>query len=169
MIKLMTIFSMAAMLALSNLSTQAMANSSDGERAKKPVWSVDCNNHVNPKKLTCNMRQTVFAGQSKTRIFSATIGEVGERNLLMLALPHGLNLLEGVKLSIDSGEVLKYPIHTADVNGAYAHIVLTDQMSKHMRAGNILSLNVMASSQSPIELQLSLAGFSTALDLLNSN
>jgi len=156
-----------SMFGFTALSPQALANNQSVSEQGKPIWSVDCNNHNSPDELKCLMQQTVFAGKTKRRIFSATIREVEEKHVLLLALPHGLNLLEGVKLSIDSGDVRTYPIHTADVNGAYANIALTDEMSAGMREGNILSLNVVASSASVIELQLSLSGFSAAYDLLS--
>ena len=163
---LLNYFVATVLLSSVAFSQHVYANNQTVSEPRKPVWSVDCNNHTSPDQLTCLMQQTVFAGKTNRRIFSATIRKVRDKHLLILALPHGLNLLEGVKVSIDSGEAKTYPIHTADINGAYANIVLTDDMSDSMRAGNILSLNVMASSANAIELQLSLAGFSAAYDLL---
>lgn len=164
--KISKLLAATIMSGVAAISSSAFANNQTAYTDGKPIWSVDCNNHVSHDQLKCLMRQTVFAGNSQRRIFSATIREVGDKHMLILALPHGLNLLEGVKLSIDSGEVRTYPIHTADVNGAYANVSITDEMSDSMRAGNILSLNVVASSSSVIELQLSLTGFSAAYDLL---
>ena len=149
------------------LTTDAFVSNSNANSQQKPEWYVDCTNRLNPAKMTCSMAQTVFANNSRTRIFSATINkENGGQPVLTLALPHGLNLLEGVGLAVDEGQMSKYPIHTADINGAYSQIVLTEDLYMSMRKGNILSLNVTGTSANAIQLQMSLAGFSSAYDML---
>ena len=144
----------------------AQENANTSSQNTSPNWIVNCNNRVSPDKLSCSMSQTIHAAKTRQRIATATLVNSTDGLLMVMALPHGLNLLAGVKLSVDEGEPETIPFHTADANGSYARLILSPEMLQTFRAGKLLSSTVTGNSGNVIILEMSLSGFSKSLTLM---
>lgn len=152
-----------------------MAVSAQTSEAAQPAagnvqsWFVSCDNGANPKKLTCVMTQSLVQANSQQRIISARIQADAEGNMIMVvSLPHGLDLQSGIKVSIDEENPSEHPIQTADANGAYARVGLSPDMVEEMKIGSALGVQFTAASGNEVKFDLSLAGFFDAYTLLSN-
>jgi invasion protein IalB len=135
--------------------------------ANKQPWVVECNNRATGDVLVCQMSQTLIAQDSGQRILAAVITRKDAKTLAMtLALPHGLNLPNGIDFWVDEGARTKFPIETADQNGSYATIELGAAQLGALRKGTLANVAVKATGGDELILQLSLVGFSSAVDKL---
>lgn len=148
----------------------AQAQTTNEQQANPPQarWIVTCSNRATPERLSCAMSQvvTVANGSSRQRVISAVIRQQEENPEVLITLPHGLNLLEGVRFAIDEASPQRFDIHAADSNGSYVRIPLTKDRVSNMKKGNILTLGVVARGGRNLNLQLSLDGFTQAYDLM---
>lgn len=133
-----------------------------------PNWIVNCSNQASPDKLNCTMSQTIQTADTRQRVLAATISGGSGSRILVLALPHGLDLPSGVVLGVDTGKTEKFPINTSDANAAYARIPLSAEILLAMKAGSKINLQATGALGRTINLELSLDGFSKAYDLMAS-
>ncbi|WP_162653014.1 invasion associated locus B family protein [Lentilitoribacter sp. Alg239-R112] len=126
-----------------------------------------CSNQAAADKLSCSMSQSIFRDKPRQRIlginiFRDKLGSVTMR----IQLPHGLNLVKGIDLSIDDSKVVNHPIGTTDANGAYATVAILPNMIVGMKAGNKLTVAVHDLVQNKIKIEVNLKGFSKSFDLM---
>ena len=112
------------------------------------------------------MSYVLTIASNNQRIASVTISPHAENPEIVILLPHGLNVQDGVGFTIDDGATERILIQTADANGAHARIALTKERISALRAGNLLKLNVTGSGGRDIRLEFSLNGFAKAYDLM---
>jgi len=154
-------------LFLSLLVSAALGSSAfsqtDNAKAVETItsrWIVNCNNQKDQTKLDCTMSQSILQKQSRKRIVAATIAKEGDAFSLVLSLPHGLDLLSGVAISVDDGASGWHPFSTADANGAYSKIDLTPNLIAGFKAGNTFKIEAFSAGKQKISVEMSLAGFS---------
>jgi invasion protein IalB len=148
----------------------SLAHGTFAEEAAKPApgspaagWTVNCAGAAGQAELVCTLVQTLVVKESGQRVLSAVVMKRDGKLSLNLGLPHGLDLVKGVGLSVDEGEQSRYPIVTADQKGSYAMIVVEDPLLAAMKAGRLLNVAVSAYAGDEIILRLSLAGFTAGL------
>lgn len=114
------------------------------------------------------MSQVVTAadGNRRQRIISATIRRQNEKSEISVTLPHGLNLLEGVRFSIDDASAERFDIYTADTAGSRISIPLTKDRLSSLKSGSVMKFSVVGSNGRNINLELPLQGFTQAYDLM---
>jgi invasion protein IalB len=162
----------AICLALAGGAAVAQSGGKDAKGdAGKPAaaaaapWDVNCISHGVKDPLMCEMSQTLAAKQTGQRVLTAAIQKKPDAGyVLKLALPHGIYLPDGVTIWVDDGAKSKFPIETADQNGSYCHADLSASLLGAMKKGAMLNVAVKSAKGDPIVLQLSLAGFSEAID-----
>lgn len=161
----------AAFAAAISLGSVCAAHAqSEGQQAPEEnprPWIVNCSTQNATGDLLCNMSQILSSRESGQRVLAAVIfreGGAGGPVMMRLGLPHGIRLLDGATIWVDSGQRSTHAIATADQNGSYATVPLEGPIVAALRAGRILNVMVKASGGEEIVLQLSLAGFSAALD-----
>lgn len=131
-----------------------------------PPWVINCTTQNTGGVLVCVMSQVLIAKNTNQRVLAAEIFKDAKSGgyMLRLSLPHGLNLPEGVQMWIDEGARSKYVIGTADQNGSYAVLPLSTDLLAALKRGTILNVAVKANSGDEIILQLSLSGFTAAIE-----
>jgi invasion protein IalB len=128
-------------------------------------WSINCNGQGPAGALVCVMTQGLIAKNTGQRVLSVAIAKTpAGAYSATLSLPHGLNLPEGVQVWIDEGQRAKHAITTADQNGSYAIVPLDQAMIGSMKKGTILNVLVKSASGDEVTFQLSLNGFTAALE-----
>lgn len=132
--------------------------------ANPQPWTISCAGQGAEGKLACSMTQRLVAKTSGQRVLSISIVRASSGYNATLSLPHGLLLPEGVQTWIDEGERTKYPITTADQNGSYASVPMSNALIASMKKGTILNVLVKSVSGDEVIFQLSLNGFTAALD-----
>lgn len=127
-------------------------------------WTVNCSSQGPAADLVCNMSQVLVQSETGQRLVAATIyrPQQSARAVMRLNLPHGIVLPEGVNVSVDEQAAIKYVILTADQNGSYADVELTEDVVARMQSGAALKLGVVTVGQEQIEFSLSLRGFTAA-------
>ena len=138
---------------------QAVADSSG--------WGVQCNNTGD--RLQCAALMNVVSAGDGQRILSVSLQESeGDNNpTLIVQLPLGLNLPRGIDLSVDGGTAETYTINTCLQTGCFVVQEADQSLIDQMIAGETLSVVMESSSGDETQLDLSLAGFSVAIDRLN--
>ncbi|MEM8542347.1 MAG: invasion associated locus B family protein [Pseudomonadota bacterium] len=158
------------LISIALLAAPAWAQTQTAEQSSNPAprWLVNCNNQANQAVLACAMSQSIIRAQTRQRIVTANIFKDEKGSYVMrLVLPHGLDLTKGVSFSIDNGTPTQYAITTADANGSYARIPLSDAVIEALKAGNTAIVAVSNIGGNNINLEISLSGFSASFALLN--
>jgi len=153
------------------MSVQAQTEAKPAVPAEAPApaspqpWTITCNGQGPAGALVCAMSQGLIAKNSGQRVLSVTISKNPSGGYVAgFSLPHGLLLSEGVQVWVDDGARTKHTITTADQNGSYAPMPLEAAMLATMKKGTILNVLVKAVSGDEVIFQLSLNGFTAALD-----
>ena len=143
----------------------SLAQSSGGEAAA-PRWVVNCSNAVSPDILVCGLSMTLFQAETGQKIVSATIFEGPDSPEMAITLPHGLDLLSGIVITIDQGAGQTYAIQTSNADGAYSRFALTASMIEALRRGNSLFVDLKALNKNAVRIELPLKGISRGLDMV---
>jgi invasion protein IalB len=85
---------------------------------------------------------------------------------MMLHLPHGMFLPDGVSLSIDTNAAQKQPIQTCDQKGCYVGLSIDDALLKSLESGKTLSIVFKSLERNDITIPISLSGFKEAYQKL---
>lgn len=128
-------------------------------------WSITCSGQGTSGAFACVMSQGLIAKNTGQRVLSVTISRAqAEAYQARFSLPHGLSLPDGVEVWVDDGARAKHVIATADQNGSYAVVPLDQAMISAMKKGTILNVSVKSASGDEVIFQLSLNGFTVALE-----
>lgn len=146
-------------------TTQEIQDAQNGVVARYEGWEIRCQGEP-----------------AECRLFSKGIDADGNEvvNLAMQALPEGaaaelgvtivtplLTLLpRGATVRVDDRAPAGYPFSWCDPLGCYARYGLTAEEVAQLRAGGAIKVTIMAvtNQQSPIEANISLAGFTAAVE-----
>ncbi|MCB1438264.1 MAG: invasion associated locus B family protein [Nitratireductor sp.] len=155
------------MLLLAHGSLNASAQSTENSETPTGKWLVQCNNQQNFEKLSCQMNQTQRMAKTGVRLLSVTILENASGGTdMVLSLPHGVALQDGVNYKIDSGAKRSGNITVADANGSYSKIPLTADDIANMRKGTSLEVSAFVEGSNGIAFNVDLTGFARAYDLM---
>lgn len=136
--------------------------------AGKKDWAVNC--QVDPKtdKLLCQMSQRLTQQKTGQQVLSVVIrpSPNGKNPTMLLALPHGLDLQKGISLRVDEDKPVTAPLQTSDRNGVYSAFPLTDELIKSMKNGGKLIVQMQSVQKKPFKVNVSLSGFTSAIDRL---
>lgn len=81
-----------------------------------------------------------------------------------LILPLGILVSKKTKISIDGKDVMEFATRYCDNSGCIAMMDLNNSILDRMRKGNNMTIHSEAFTGQPLEITMSLKGFSTALD-----
>ncbi|MEM7427442.1 MAG: invasion associated locus B family protein [Pseudomonadota bacterium] len=162
-----------------SLTTKTKTAPSAGQAAQKQpgnAWAVNCGGGQSGGELVCQMVQNVIVQDNKRkqrqRLISVIIRPAKEavNHQMVIAAPHGLNLIEGVELKVDDAEkITKFPFKTSDRNGTYASEPISDILLEAMRRGRKLNVSYTFANGKKINIPLGLLGFTAAYNKLASN
>ena len=157
-----------AWLAVSVVVTAVPWPVSAQEAAKPPQaqaagWTVNCAGAAGQAELACTLVQSLVVKENGQRVLTAVVAKRDGKLTLNLGLPHGLDLVKGVELSVDEGQRSRYPIVTADQKGSYAMIAVDAALLGALKQGKLLNVAVSAYGGEDLILRLSLQGFTAGL------
>jgi len=125
-------------------------------------WLVSCASVTGT--MACEAEQTLTikkTGQILLKV-SVRVPEKSEKGAMMLQLPHGMFLPDGVTLAIDGKAPKKEPIQTCDPKGCYVGLPLDAAFLKDMESGKALSVTFKDLKKNDIKIPVSLSGFKEA-------
>lgn len=171
MMRLFLVFFLALVFLPAGVLAQAnnQAGSKEATAAPRLAWQVNCGN--NPQgEFQCVMNQSVLVAKTGQRVISAQIvKDVSTQQVrLILNLPHGISLPDGVDIWVDDEDRSNVTIARADQNGSYATKILKSEEIDQLKNGAIFRVAVKsaADTKQPIVFQLSLLGFTAAFGKL---
>ncbi len=128
------------------------------------AWRVECVG--DGKTLECRAVQQAFIHEEKQpfAVLTVRMPPDSKTPTMMIQLPLGLNLVEPVQIKIDNGPVDKQQVQTCTNSGCFIGLQLQDKMLAAMRGGTQLKLTLQDANKRPISVDVSLLGFSLALD-----
>lgn len=81
---------------------------------------------------------------------------------MMLHLPHGMFLPDGIALTIDGAAGQKQPVQMCDQKGCYVGMPIDDTLLKSLQTGKTLSISFKSLEKKEITVPISLSGFKEA-------
>ncbi|WP_186391273.1 MULTISPECIES: invasion associated locus B family protein [unclassified Pannonibacter] len=167
-LKLASTLAGAAMIFSAGLATaQTAGGLPSGASSVKETfddWTVTCLSGEGGKR--CAISQQQQDQQTRQMVLLAEFAPAADGTVNgTLVLPFGLNLDGGVKLTVDDQEKgTDARFQTCMPVGCVVPLTLNKDTVAAIRKGNILKLGVQAVAGNPLNLQVSLKGFSAALD-----
>ncbi|WP_102868644.1 invasion associated locus B family protein [Pseudovibrio exalbescens] len=134
-------------------------------------WTLRCIPFGEEKPPQCQLLQELSNKQSGQRILAFIVERGNDENLTgTLLMPFGLDLQKGIEGTIDSDQALqKTHFSTCLPSGCLASLDIDDDLELGLRRGTALQLSVWSiSAAQRVEIELSLKGFTAALNRLNS-
>lgn len=142
-------------LALGLLAALAMVAMAQAQQRDYGDWRYDC-----PQGQACRIYQSL-AEQGAERAFLTM--EVVRREqggtYGSITLPLGIYLPPGVALRVDQGLTRELPVTVCLPGGCKVLLALDDKLLDAMKRGNRLRLRFYQASEDPVEVGLSLRGF----------
>ncbi len=146
---------------------RAAGAAENGGEEKKPdgsSWVVSCTGTGATKAMRCELFQQVVVSETNQRLLRLTMlpQANGGQDVLSLAMPHGLNLQQGVRLQIDEAEPVTLPFTQSDQGGVYSISLMAPEMVTALKKGNSLKVLFDTLEGKTVTVTMSLIGFSAA-------
>jgi invasion protein IalB len=127
-------------------------------------WITQCASPGREADLNCNLEQSIFLTQNNQQLAKITLGVSGGTRVpeVLIQLPHGLYLPNGVDIQFDEETATKYNLHTCDANGCYILIEDVESAIKAMKKWKEINLNFQNLARNDIKITMPLDGFSKA-------
>ena len=131
-------------------------------------WTVICIRNDEGEE-NCRMQQVVL-NDSGTPIATLEVWKINNNTDLVagsvIALPLGVMLEEGILMQVDQALPRRYRYVMCDRDGCYSRLGLSRNEVGRMKAGSSMSMTIFAfaNPDQPIDLEISLAGFTKAFD-----
>lgn len=125
-------------------------------------WRVNCASVTG--QMACEAEQTLTikkTGQLLLKV-SVRIPEKSKTGAIMLQLPHGMFLPDGITLEIDGKDPTKEPVQTCDQKGCYVGLALDDALLQRMQSGTTFSITFKNLQKNDIKIPVTLSGFKEA-------
>lgn len=150
-------------------STLATSSAVEGGEIFKD-WKVQCTkNNAARDMMDCHIFQNHVSKNGGKRVLHIAIAYVKGRKepATIITLPLGISLPAGVAISIDGKNPMKFPYQACFKTGCQVGFPMDNKMQSGFRAGSIATITVYDLNQEPIDISVSLKGFSAAIKAIN--
>lgn len=130
-------------------------------------WATACKKATNGKNL-CRMTRAIRQAGNKSPLLIAAI-QRGPKNkgfIVVLRLPHGMNLPQGVQLQIDRQKPRRIAVLSSDRAGAFTRVNLSDKVLGALKSGNQITVTFGTMDGQRFAIPVSLSGFTAAFTRL---
>lgn len=129
--------------------------------AAPPLWLVSCSNAQNREELLCEVSQSIVLTQGNQRVASAAFLRVAgqTQTLAAFAVPFGVAIPAGVRVSVDDTEVAQIAYQSCDAQGCYASTDAGEEWLAALRGGEQMTLLLTARDGQEIRLAFPLTDF----------
>lgn len=125
-------------------------------------WLVNCSNQLLPSQMRCEMSQSIVSQQTSQRVGSMRIFRADESDVLEIIVPFGVNVADGITLSVDGNAIATLPFQSANSNGLYTSIELSGEVAAAFKQGGKVLAGVRNSFGQGFEIEFVLTGFTVA-------
>lgn len=132
-------------------------------------WAVRCgelDDGAGNTAQVCEMLQRVSVEETGQPVMEMAVGYLPEREqpVAVFTLPLGIRLPPGVQLSVDGGEPIRFPVQLCVRQGCRADLLLSPELLESLRNGTQAQVTVLDPRGQPVNLPVSLIGFTDALE-----
>jgi invasion protein IalB len=128
-------------------------------------WQIQCPENVSDTN-PCAMVQELINEQDRRVLSAIVLHPAGAEPFLRVIVPLGVLLPGGMTLKIDDVEVGTVGFINCLPDGCMTQVGLTDDVLGQLKQGNQAVIVIFEQTEQPIQLPLSLAGFTAAYDEL---
>lgn len=121
-------------------------------------WNVACQPDSGATNLVCELSQTITLVQTGQLFMRISVG--AEPHHLVLQLPHGLKLDEGVQIQVDDDDILPLEFFTSNQAGTFTRTLMSKNLISSLKKGFTISITVHSTSGEALVTPISLLGFS---------
>lgn len=131
-----------------------------------PAWTVTCVSHARAVPMDCALEQRLFAKETG-QLLSVTVVSVpgaSRQPTLVLQLPTGLALQDGVSVTIDDGPARPVALQSCDGRGCFASLAIQPDLLEAMRAGKVMTVRAVSGAHETLAFPHMLTDFGAAYD-----
>lgn len=151
------------------LARQALAAPVDGQTYD--YWTIRCESEIKKKNLRpCYLFQNLILREGGSRVLHIAAGlHPNNKNLviLLVTMPLGISLPPGASLQVDDHKPIKFMIERCQPEGCRGGFKLTEDMKKQLETGKTATVTFYDGNRKPIDVSISLNGFSEGITALN--
>lgn len=126
-------------------------------------WTLSCTETQDNK--SCSVAQKVKNDEGQT-VAVLSFTHTGETSTMDFALPHGMNLKEPMKASVDGEAISNYQYDTCNERACFIIVRDDAKLMNSLSSGKTLSLEVDLFSNRRLVLNVPLSGFKSAISAL---
>jgi len=125
-------------------------------------WLVNCTS--TGTEVACEANQRLVVQKTGQLLLAVTvrIPPQSKTGAMMLHLPHGLFLPDGISLEIDGKAGKQQAVQTCDQKGCYAGLPIDDAYLKDLQTGKTLTVAFRNLQKEDMRIPVSLSGFKEA-------
>lgn len=153
--------------ALALFGTSACA---EQEAEKFGNWTAKCEESRGKVQGGCFIYQNLVLREGGQRVLQFAVGFVAtsDEPIALLSLPLGISLPPGVTIRIGDGAPTRVIVERCEPNGCRAGLKLKPALLHQLAAGRQLTVTFHDAERRPIDVPLSLDGFSAGLEALKA-
>jgi len=131
-------------------------------------WTVRCEMPKGSKQEQCFIFQNLVLKKGGQRVLHVAIGYIKGRPdpVALITMPLGISLPPGGSIVIDDGDPIRFQIERCEPAGCRAGMTLKDKLLTAFKKGIKATVTFMDASRRPINVPLSLKGFTAGLKAL---
>lgn len=131
-------------------------------------WTAKCEPPHDDKQGGCFIFQNLVLREGGQRVLQIAIGFVPDTRdpIALLSLPLGISLPPGVSIELPTGEPMHFPVERCEPNGCRAGLKIGRDFLQALLGADTMTVRFHDGRRQPIEVPLSLNGFSDGLDAL---
>ncbi len=156
--KLAVVFGFAL---LSLMMVQPSASQSTKKKFQSSNWVTACQKAASGRGKICRMSRAIRQAGGKSPLLVAAIQrDLKNRGyMLVLRLPHGLNLPAGVRLQIDKQKARRLAVLSSDRGGAFTRVNLSPKVLGTLKKGRKFTVSFSTINGQRFVIPVSLSGF----------
>ena len=159
------------LLAVSSAMTYAQQFSpSEGTSKSQPIqttetgWQVICRATTQDRtKLGCSVVHETYSSQDRVRLTSVEILKSDKGKLMIVSVPQGVSLNEGIEFSIDGIKQSRINYSYCMNNNCFSTLELTDTHIANLKKGKTMEIAFFDLQGSKIKTEIFLTGFLQAI------
>lgn len=127
------------------------------------AWTVRCMTpEAADSERQCEMVQELSREEDGQRLLAISVQDNEGIGQLVLLVPFGLQLSQGVQMTVAEGQVAQIPFHTCMPAGCIARTDLEAEPIARLQRGSTLQVEMRTTADEPFAVDLSLQGFTAA-------
>lgn len=132
-------------------------------------WGWLCGQFNQQTEETCGLVQEVTLKDSGQSVLRAVFQRLGDADSLVLNLPLGFSLPQGVVIRIDQAEPERHAVRTCTQAGCLVAWQPAEEFVSLMKKGSVMSVGFLTLEGKPFTIPLSLKGFTSGYERVESD